>query len=270
MKTAIIIDSTAYANESIRNHPDVYELVLTATFKDGTQFSDSSNPDIQKEFYEKLQTYENLPKTSQHATGEYMKLVEEIIEKGYDQLLCIHLSETFSGTLQTAKMVTNQYRDELDVCVIDSKGVSLVIGALVEQALDMIEKGLPFEEMCEKIEWAAKNGTIYLTVSDLENLVKGGRVKMTAAKLGTLLKVRPLLYVDEEGDIQLLDKIRTDKKVNRKLSEIALADAQKFSNGIQLKFAHAVDEERLQKTIKAVNNKLPDLDYEVGTLGPVI
>src|SRR5690625_7425783 len=91
MKTAIIIDSTAYANESIRNHPDVYELVLTATFKDGTQFSDSSNPDIQKEFYEKLKTSENLPKTYQPALGDYMKIVIEIIVKSYEHFMCIFI-----------------------------------------------------------------------------------------------------------------------------------------------------------------------------------
>jgi DegV family protein with EDD domain len=270
MKTAIIIDSTAYANETIRNHPDVYELFLTTTFEDGTQFEDSSDIEVQKEFYKKLQASDNLPKTSQPAPGKYIALIEEIIEKGYDQLLCIHLSQTFSGTYQTAKMLTNEYKDQLDVCVIDSKGVSLIIGALVEQALDMIEKGVPFKDICEKTEWSAKYGTIYLTVSDLDNLVKGGRANMTTAKIGSLLKIRPLLYVDEEGKVQLLEKIRTDKKVNRRLADIAVKDFNKFPNGIMLKFAHAVDEERLQNTIDTVHEKLPELDYEVGTLGPVI
>ena len=107
MKTAIIIDSTAYANETIRNHPDVYELFLTVTFEDGTHFLDSSDIAVQEEFYIKLQESEQLPKTSQPAPGKYIELIENIIDKGYDQLLCIHLSQTFSGTYQTAKMLAS-------------------------------------------------------------------------------------------------------------------------------------------------------------------
>ena len=270
MKTAIIIDSTAYANEAIKSHPDIYELKLTATFEDGTEFEDSTDLKIQKAFYDKLQSSKTLPKTSQPSPGEYILLVKEIIEKGYDQLLCIHLSQTFSGTYQTARMVTSEFADQIKIHVIDSKGVSLVIGALVEQALDMIDKGVPFEEICEKTEWSAKNGTIYLTVADLDNLVKGGRVSQTLATLGGVLKVRPLLYVDEEGKVEVLDKIRTDKKVNRRLAEIAVKDAKEAPNGIILKFAHAVDINRLQDTIEVVHETLPDLSYEVGTLGPVI
>src|SRR5699024_4684829 len=270
MKTAIIIDSTAYANEAIRNHPDIYELFLTTTFEDGTQFVDSSDIKVQKEFYEKLQSSNHLPKTSQPAPGEYIKLIEEIIEKGYDQLLCIHLSQTFSGTYQTAKMLTDEYKDQINAHVIDSKGVSLIIGGLVEQALDMIEKDLPFKEICEKTEWSAKRATIYLTVSDLDNLAKSGRANKAVAKIGGLLKIRPLLCVNGKGEVELLEKIRTDKKVNRRLSEIALEDYNKSPNGMILKFAHAVDMEKLQDMIDIVHESLPDLEYEVGTLGPVI
>lgn len=270
MKTAIIIDSTAYANETIRNHPDVYELFLTVIFEDGTHFLDSSDIAVQEDFYSKLQKSEQLPKTSQPAPGKYIELLEEIIEKGYDQLLCIHLSQTFSGTYQTAKMLADEYEDQIDICVVDSKGVSLVMGALVEQALDMIEKGVPFEEICKNTSWSAKHGTIYLTVSDLDNLVKGGRLNGAAAKLGGMLKIRPLLYVDQDGKVELLEKIRTDKRVNRRLAEIAVKDAESFPNGMILKFAHTVDRERLDVAIESVHEKLPEFEYEIGTLGPVI
>lgn len=270
MKTAIIIDSTAYANETIKNHLDVYELFLTATFEDGNHFLDSSEIAVQEDFFEKLKESDQLPKTSQPSPGDYVALIEEIIEKGYDQLLCIHLSQTFSGTYQTAKMLTSEFEDQINIHVIDSKGVSLVIGALVEQALDMIEKGVPFEDICKNTEWSAKRGTIYLTVSDLDNLVKGGRLNIASAKIGGLLKIRPLLYVDAEGEVKVLEKIRTDKKVNRRLTEIAVEDAEKYPNGIILKFAHALNEDRLKVAISDVHERLPDLEYEIGTLGPVI
>ncbi len=270
MKTAIIIDSTAYASPEIVNHPDVYVLELSTTFADGTVIPDSSDVEVQERFYTKLKNENNLPTTSQPSPGKYVKIVEDIIKKGYEQLLCIHLSQTFSGTYQTANMIVDAYADQIDAHVIDSKGVSEVIGAIVEQALDMLETELEFSEICEKLEWVAKNSTIYLTVSDLYNLEKGGRVNMTTARIGSLLKVRPLLYVNEQGGVQVLDKIRTDKKVNRRLAQIAKEDDEKFPKGIMLRFAHAVDEERVNETIQVVHEAVPHLEYKVGTLGPVI
>ena len=70
--------------------------------------------------------------------------------------------------------------------------------------------------------------------------------------------------------VELLEKIRTDKKVNRRLAEIALEDYNKFPNGMKLKFPHAVDIEKLEEMIDVVQEQLPELEYEIGTLGPVI
>lgn len=270
MKTAIITDSTAYLEGDLCNHPDIYILELTTTFQDGTQFPDSADPKIQAEFYDKLKSSAELPTTSQPSPGKYMELIEKLITDGYERLLCIHLSQTFSGTYQTAKMITSQYADQIQAYVIDSKGVSVVMEALIVKALELLENDVEFEEICEKLDWAAKNSTIYLTVDDLEYLVKGGRLNLGAAKIGNFLKIKPLLYVDENGKVDVLDKIRTDKKVNRCLAKLAREDADKFPDGILLGFANAVDEDRMQDTIEAVTEKVPELTYKTATLGPVI
>lgn len=270
MKTAIIIDSTAYASKDIVNHPDVYELKMTARFEDGVEFIDSSDPTIQEEFYAKLQESERLPTTSQPSPGKYIELVEEIIEKGYEQLICIHISQPFSGVYQTAKMITKDYADRIDSVVVDSKGTSLVIEYLVIQALEMLAKGLVLQDIYEKLEWVARESTIYLTVADLENVVKGGRLGPNQAKVGNLLKIKPLLFVDENGEVQLLDNIRTDKRINRRLAQIAEEAVKDYPNGIMLGFAHAVDEERMAASIEEVSKAVPNNSYQTATLGPVI
>lgn len=270
MKTAIIIDSTAYASEEIINHPDVYELKMTARFEDGVEFSDSSDPIIQGEFYAKLKESKSLPKTSQPAPGKYIELVEEIIEKGYEQLICIHISQPFSGVYQTAKMITADYVDQITSRVVDSKGTSLVIEYLVIQALEMLEKGLELQEIAEKLEWVATESTIYLTMDDLENVVKGGRLSPNKAKIGNMLKIKPLLYVDENGEVQLLDTIRTDKRMNRRLAQLAQEAVAAYPNGIMLGFAHAIDEERMAASIEEVSKAVPNNTYQTATLGPVI
>lgn len=270
MKTAIIIDSTAYANENIRNHPDIYELKFTTTFEDGQEFLDTSDPAILEEFYTKLQQAEKLPTTSQPSPGKYEELVEEIIKKGYDQLLCIHLSGGLSGAYQTANMITDEYAEEIKVKVVDSKGASVVIQALISQALDMLEAGLALEEIHKKLDWVADNSTIYLTVSDLENLVKGGRLPSSAAKFGNLLKIKPLLSIGKDGKIQFFEGIRTDKRMNKRLTELAQADFENYPNGIMVGFAHAMDEERMKITVETVMENLPVEEQKTSVLGSVI
>ncbi len=270
MKTAIIIDSTAYASEEIKNHPDIYELKFTTTFEGGFEFLDTSDPVILEDFYAKLQQAEKLPTTSQPSPGKYLEVVEEIIEKEYDQLLCIHLSGGLSGAYQTAKMITDDYADKINVKVVDSKGASVVIQALIVQALEMLDKGIELEEIYEKLNWVAENSIIYLSVSDLDNLVKGGRLPASAAKFGNLLKIKPLLCIGKDGKIQFFEGIRTDKRLNRRFAELAQEDYEKYPNGIMVGFAHAMDEERLGLTVETVMKDLPVNEEKTSVLGSVI
>lgn len=270
MKTAIIIDSTAYACKEILNHPDVYEVQFTSTFNDGSEYTDGSDKESLEKFYCKLQESSVLPRTSQPAPGEYIEVMEEIVEKEYDQLLCIHLSAGLSGAYQTAQMIAENYSEAIQIKVIDSKGASVVIEALIIQALEMLEKRLPFEEVCKQLTWVANHSMIYLTVSDLDNLVKGGRLNAGAAKIGDLLNIQPLLCIGQDGKIQLIERIRTNKRMNRRLAQIAKKAIADYPDGIMLGFAHAMDEQRLHTAIEAVTKDLPNHPYLEGTLGPVI
>lgn len=270
MKTAIIVDSTAYIEESpYKERTDIFELGLETRFSDGTKFLDVADPEVQDEFYKKLKMSEELPKTSQPAPGKYKELLDQIIAEGYENVLCVHLSQTFSGTYQTAKMITEEYEDQLNAHVVDSKGISAAIVALVGQAIEMLEANVPFEEVCEKTDWSAANSTIYGSVADLNNLVKGGRMNSTIAKIGTALKIRPLVRVGADGDISLVEKTRTDKKVNKRMAEFAAED-YKNNDGLILGFAHANDAERLEGMVSSVLEALPESKYHTGTMGPVI
>lgn len=273
MKTAFIIDSTAYASEEVRKHPDVYELYLSSHFEDGSEFIDSQDLDIQKAFYKKLKESKEtkeLPKTSQPAPGEYIKLVEEIIAEGYEQLICIHISAAFSGVYQTGKIVTADYADQIDSLVVDSKGVSFVMEYMVVQAMEMLEKGLTLAEIEGKLNWLAEESRVYLTVSDLEYVVAGGRIGPAKAKLGNLLRIKPLLNMDENGEVQLFEKIRTDKRINKKLALLAKEAVAEYPRGVMFGFAHALADERMEKAIAEVTEEVPDISYQVARLGPVI
>ncbi|HZJ86506.1 MAG TPA: DegV family protein [Erysipelotrichaceae bacterium] len=270
MKTAIIIDSTAYASREILEHPHIYEVKFRTTFADGFECVDSSDKKDLDFFYSKLQNESTLPTTSQPSPGPYMALVEEIIEKGYTELICIHLSAGLSGAYQTAKIITDDYNKEIKVKVIDSKGASVVIEAMIIQALNMLESNLDFEQICKNLTWIADNSMIYLTVSDLNNLVKGGRLNQSAAMVANMLSIKPLLCIGSDGKIQLLEKIRTDKRINRRLTELAQEAEENFPDGIMLGFAHAVDIERMKIAMETVAKALPNYQPITSALGPVI
>lgn len=270
MRTAIIIDSTAYAAPSIVSHPDIYEVEFTTSFENGEEHGDYSDPILLEEFYQRLEAAVKLPTTSQPSPGKYEELVEEIIEKGYDQILAIHLSAGLSGAYQTAKMITDAYEDQIDSRVIDSKAAAIVIEGMIVQAIDMIDQGLTLDEVYENLVWVAENSTIYLTVSDLDNLAKGGRLPSSLAKFGNMLKIKPLLQIGTDGKIQLFDQIRTDKKMKKKFIQLVAADLENYPNGLLIGFAHALDEERMESTKETVLEAFPELECRTGVLGPVI
>ena len=270
MKTAIIVDSTAYINDELANHPDVYQVHLTVTFNDGTIASDSRDQAGQLAFYKRLVSEKKLPTTSQPNIGEYYNVLDEIVSKGYEVVYCIHLSSGISGAFQTALMVTQEYQDRLTIFCIDSKGASVLMENLAQQALTLSETHLTPAEIHEKLLWVVENSRIYLMVEDLNNLVKGGRLNGAAAVVGGLLKIRPILVFDAEGKITVYEKIRTNKRVYQcwlKLAHQAVAD---YPDGISISFAHSAAYDEIKTVQEVFQKEIPHVDYHISGLGPVV
>lgn len=270
MRTAIIVDSTAYLSGKTALHPDVYQVNLTVNFNDSSVEFDAQDLTSQKAFYRRLQSERVLPTTSQPTPGDYYKVMDEIVAKGYDTVFCIHMSSAISGTYYTAQMVTSEYSDRLKVFCIDSKAASVVVESLVEQGFSLLEAGLTGEEVQEKLLWVAENSRIYLMVEDLNNLVKGGRLNAAGALVGSLLKIRPVLFFDGDGKIVVFEKVRTNKKVYQRWIELSKEQSELFPDGIQISFAHSdalVETEQVRDLFKKC---LPDITYHISGLGSVV
>lgn len=270
MKKAIIVDSVAYLPEDLANFPDLYQVDLSVNFNDGSVFNDSSDETRIKEFYQRLNIEKQLPTTSQPPVGDYYALMDKLIEKGYEAIYCIHISSGISGTFQSAVMVTNEYKDKAKIFCIDSKGASVTMEGLVRAAIPLLEQGEDVQEIADKLNWLAENSKIYLMVEDLSNLVKGGRLSATSALLGGMLQIRPLLYFNEEGKIVLFEKIRTNKKVYKRWSELAAEAKQKYSKGIDIAFAHGDVLEEIKNVEAMILKDHPELVSHISSLGPVV
>lgn len=269
MKSAIVVDSTASLSEELKNHPDIYQIDLLVTYSDDEVIKDTKDAAVLKGFYERMTHEKELPTTSQPEPIHLYRVMEKIIEKDYDSVYCIHLSDKISGTFKTSRMITNEFRDAINVYMVDSKGTSFIIESMVKQALTMIEAGLEGEEIQRQLEWVADRAKIYVMFETLSNLVKGGRVSSISGFIGSALKIKPIVYFDK-GEVKVFEKVRTTKRVIKRWQELVREAVKDYPNGIEIVFAHGDAEEEILSIKEMIQDEFPDISFRVGYLTPVL
>ncbi|MFO7969601.1 MAG: DegV family protein [Bacillota bacterium] len=168
------------------------------------------------EFYGRLKENPDLDiSTAQTSTGNILEMYEEMKASGYEQLLIITISKELSGTYQNAVLAAKMI--DIDVRVYDSKSVSYIQAYMALTAQRMANEGKDIEEIISKLDYIRDHNHIYITVDTLKYLVKNGRLSNVAGAIGSLLKLKPLLEVNDEGKVKTVTKIRTTKKARKLL-----------------------------------------------------
>jgi len=270
MNTAFIVDSTGSLTDELLNHPDVYQVVLKVTFPDGEVFTDTNDEQLTKKFYNRMVESNTIPTTSQPEPGQYIHIMDELVEKNYDNVLFIHLSSKLSGTMQTAQMIANQYKDKINPYFVDSKGTSFIIENLLLQGQRLIRAGNDLDTVVEKLQWSADRAYIYVMLEDLDNLVKGGRLSKGSALVGGLFNIKPILIIDENGEVKMFEKVRTTKRVYKRYYELIDEAYKKYGGKIDVIFAHGNEKKELEKVLNNVKEKYPELNYRFGFLTPIL
>ena len=201
-------------------------MSLTYTIEGNTYNWD--NPLPVKDFYNMMRNG-SLPTTSQVNPEEATALFESIWKEQDVDILHIAFSSGLSGTYNSARIaaaeLSEKYPDK-KLIVVDSLTASLGEGLLVHKAVQMKEAGKSLEETADWVENHKMNIVANFTVDDLFHLYRGGRVSKTVAFVGTVINIKPLLHVDNEGHLVQLSKVR-----GRKKSLIALVDAMEAQIG---------------------------------------
>jgi len=168
------------------------------------------------EFYGRLKENTDLDiSTTQTSTGNILEMYEEMKASGYEQLLIITISKELSGTYQNAVLAAKMI--DIDVRVYDSKSVSYIQAYMALTAQRMVKEGKDIEQIISKLDYIRDHNHIYITVDTLKYLVKNGRLSNVAGAIGSLLKLKPLLEVNDEGKVKTVAKIRTTKKARNLL-----------------------------------------------------
>lgn len=173
-----------------------------------------------QEFYSKVRSGA-MPVTSAVNVGEFDAAMRPILEAGKD-ILCLCFSSALSTTYQSAVIAGRELEEafpERKVRVVDSLCASMGQGLLVWLCAQEKKKGKTLEEVLDFAEGAKGNICHWFTVDDLNHLKRGGRVSAAAALFGTMLSVKPVLHVDNQGRLIPMEKCR-----GRKASLLALVD----------------------------------------------
>lgn len=178
----------------------------------GTVYGDEHVLDP-KEFYN-IMRGGALPTTMAVNPDQAKKIFNDLLDKGYD-VLHIAFSSALSGSCSVAATVARDLCDERPgskIIVIDSLCASLGEGLLVHKAVELKESGKSIDEVANWVEKNKLNLCHFFTVDDLFHLHRGGRVSKAAAIIGTLINVKPVLHVDNEGRLIPLNNVRGRKK----------------------------------------------------------
>lgn len=157
-----------------------------------------------EEFYEKLQQCEEFPKTSQPSLQDLVDAFEDAKEKG-DDLIYLTLSSSLSGTYQSAVLAKSMAEYDR-IFLIDSLTATHMIRVLANYGKKLAEEGMSAEKIVEELESLKGRVKVFAALDTLEYLYKGGRLSKTSAVLGEMARIKPLITVNEQGEVAVVGK----------------------------------------------------------------
>lgn len=222
-----------------------------------------------QEFFEKMAAGMEIS-TSQPSPASVMELWDEAL-KEYENIVYIPISSGLSGSCSTAMMMAQEDDYRGRVYVVDNGRVSVLLYRSVLDALALVQKGYGAEEIKNKLEEFRAKMSIYIAVEDLTYLKKGGRITSTAASLGTILNIKPVLKFDV-GALDVYKKCRGMKKAR---AEMLLAMKNEMENTfgeyydrdeVYLLAASSADQETTDSWLSEIREFFPGKEVIYGDL----
>lgn len=222
-KIGIVADSTCDLTLDEYKKLDVVCLV-TPVIIDGETYLDPYEI-TPPEFYQKLVASDSLPKTSQPSPMTMMNAFQKCADEGCTDILVITISSKLSGTFSSALLVARD--SPLPVVVLDSRSVSPGFGQIVIEAVRKRDEGATIEELATYVQAIIDSCHAYCILDTLKYLVKGGRAGRTAGLAASLLNIKPVLEVTDEGDMAPLKKCKGRHRAMNDMAKFVKQYAEK-------------------------------------------
>ena len=264
----ITVHSTVDTGKEWLEERNVPVIPLKYTI-DGQEYTDMYGLS-DKEFFQKLREGK-MSVTSQINPEEAKEMLEPYVKEGKD-VLHLAFSSALSGTCNSMKIAAEELQEEYPeakVIVVDTLCACMGEAMLLYYALKQKEAGKTIEEVAQWVEENKLHVCHNVTVDDLFHLHRGGRVSKTAAVLGTMVKVKPIIHMDDNGALQVIGKERGRKKSLHKIVDMAVERSEGWDNEI-IMITHGDCLEDAEYVAKLVREKMGIENVFIHNIGTVI
>jgi DegV family protein with EDD domain len=218
------------------------------------------------EFYQRLETSEITPTTSQTTAGMFVEHFKPHVEQGRP-ILALHVSSELSGTIQSAETAKSQFPDA-KIEIIDTRSVSMAQGFQVLAAARAAANGMAYHELVAYSHEAVKHVGVLFVVDTLEFLHRGGRIGGAKKLLGTALRLKPVLEI-RDGRVEAVENVRTKKKAIARLLELT-EERLAGKENIRIAALHANAEEEAEELLQAMQKRCDPVESYISVVSPVI
>ena len=260
----IVTDSTADLTEQEIQDFNIHVVPLNISIQE-EHYLDGETI-TKEEFKNKMIASSELPMTAQPSIGRFVELYDELGKDG-SEIISVHLMNSISGTVNAARQAADI--TESTVTVVDSDFTSRSMGIIVREAAQAAKEGKSAEEVLAVIESTRKRTKLYLTVLNLDNLIKGGRISRVMGAFSNLLNIKLFLEVIN-GKIEIVQKGRGLKSLQKKYDEV-FEEMKACPTGIQeIGIMHAGLNEFNQSQIDTLRELFPDAKFTIVMTSPII
>lgn len=265
MGVKVVTDSTSYIDKELAEKLDIRVLPLYVSFEDESM---RENEIENKLFFKKMEE-KGIPVSSQPSIGELYKAMVDIVSKG-DDLLCIFLSSEMSGTYNSAckvrDKVLEEYKDRR-IYVLDSRSNSMQLGFSALVAARAAKSGKDIEEVRNIAEANIERSRFIFVPDNLKYLKKGGRIGGAGALIGGILKIIPVLTV-EEGKTTVFKTVRTKMNAVKAMIDKVLEDNKDYR--VEEILVHHIDAYEQAQVLRDRLEEELELNVGIEDIGPVI
>jgi DegV family protein with EDD domain len=265
--TAVVADTTSYLPRELLDAHDIKEVSLYVGLE-GEQEREADLTDLHA-FYERLRISDQTVTTSQPSVGDFISVYEPLLAEGRE-IISIHLSSGISGTCESAmqarERLTADGKGGERIVVVDSRTGAGGMGLLVLTAANAAEKGATAAEAEERVAAAREELKIWFAVDTLDYLRRGGRIGAARAWIGTTLKIKPILTLEEE--ITPIERVRTRSRAFERMVDYG---RQRYEAGADAWVVqHVQDPENAQRLVEACQPIFGSDPAFTSEVGPVI
>lgn len=267
----IVTDTSAGLDRAFADEHNIVILPLRILQED-KEYKDTIDI-MAPELYKRMREGERFT-TAQLPPVELMQALEDLVRAG-DDVIFMPLSPGISGTYSNAVLMANEIMEKYPdrkIGVLYTRATTGGLHLEILAARKMIESGLPFDEVMERLAIVTKYTHHYYTVDELSYFYRGGRLTALEAAAGAVLNVKPILSMDEEGRLNAIGKVRGKHKAIQKLASLlgeTATDPQDLQT-TKIFILHADVKEAAEELRDLVEEKYGATDIEIGILPAII